>query len=102
MYVMMFGGHGPFTRNSGEVDFKALFAGAVNFRETVDLLGLAKVGCGRLRFSDGARNFCKSLLQCDPSCRPTAAEAKANPWLQGPTESRKRGPTRALRPWPNK
>jgi len=102
MYVMMFGGHGPFIRADGEVDYKALFSGAVNFRERVDLLGLAKVGCGRLRFSEDARHFCKKMLQCDPSHRPTAAEAKANPWLNGPVEGRKRGPTKVLRPGPKK
>jgi len=99
MYVMMFGGHGPFIRASGEVDFKALFAGAVNFREKVDLLGL-KVGIGRLRFSDGARNFCQRLLQCNPRHRPTAPEAIADPWFAAvvPTESRKTGPIKVQGP----
>lgn len=101
MYVMMFGGLGPFIRASGEIDFKALFAGAVNFREKIDLLGL-KVGCGRLRFSERARNFCERLLQCNPSQRPTAAEAFTDPWLHGPTKSQKLGPIKVLQPGPRK
>jgi len=92
MYVVMFGGRHPFLNAREELDEKALYSGALDFREggagfldrlggTAGLLGMVGMGAG-LRMSAEARQTCQSMVTPDPARRCTCERLLESPWLK--------------------
>lgn len=83
MYMLMFAGRHPFLTDKGGLDEKRLLRGEMNFStgESTSFFGQLFVAGDEERFSHTARQFCRRLVDPNPSSRLTAPNAMRDPYI---------------------